>query len=146
MVEIQLPRLLDRREDMPLLQRHFLAKFAADYKKPVAGMTRRAQARLTIYSWPGNIRELENVIGNACMMVEGTVIDIGDLPEMVRGQAGDFAGQDEILISLDESQKRHVMRVLEHVGGNKAQAAEILGISRATVYQFLARAKTGSGS
>jgi DNA-binding NtrC family response regulator len=146
MVEIPLPRLMDRREDMPLLLRHFLGKFAGEYKKPVAGMTRRAQARLAIYSWPGNIRELENVIGNACMMVEGTVIDIGDLPDTVRGQAGDFAGPDEILISLDESQKRHVMRVLEHVSGNKSQAAEILGISRATIYQFLERAKAGSGS
>jgi DNA-binding NtrC family response regulator len=146
MVEIQLPRLIERREDMPLLQRHFLAKFAAEYKKPVAGMTRRAQARLGIYSWPGNIRELENVIGNACMMVEGTVIDIADLPETVRGQAGDFAAQDEVLISLDESQKRHIMRVLEHVGGNKMQAAKILGISRATIYQFLERARTESGS
>lgn len=146
MVEISLPRLTDRREDMPLLQRHFLAKFAAEYKKPVVGLTRRAQARLAIYSWPGNIRELENVLGNACMMVEGTVIDIGDLPETVRGPAGEFAGPDEILISLDESQKRHVMRVLEHVNGNKSQAAEILGISRATIYQFLGRAKAGSGS
>ncbi|MHB8218044.1 MAG: sigma-54-dependent transcriptional regulator [Candidatus Sulfotelmatobacter sp.] len=144
MVEIPLPRLMDRREDMPLLQRHFLGKYAAEYKKPVAGMTRRAQARLARYSWPGNIRELENVIGNACMMVDGTVLDIGDLPETVRGQFGDLAGADELLISLDESHKRHVMRVLEHVGGNKSQAAEILGISRATIYQFLEKTKTGT--
>jgi DNA-binding NtrC family response regulator len=146
MVEIALPRLSDRREDMPLLQRYFLGKFAAEYKKPVAGITRRAQARLAMYSWPGNVRELENVIGNACMMVEGSVIDIGDLPETVRGQAGDLAGHDEILVSLQESQKRHVLRVLEHVGGNKSQAAEILGISRATIYQFLERMKAGSGT
>jgi transcriptional regulator of acetoin/glycerol metabolism len=98
-----------------------------------------------MYSWPGNIRELENVIGNACMMVEGNVIDIADLPEPVRGLAREGAGQDESLLSLDELQKRHTMRVLEHVGGNKSQAAEILGISRATIYQFLAQAKTGSG-
>jgi len=144
MVEIPLPRLMDRREDMPLLQRHFLGKYAAEYKKPVAGMTRRAQARLARYSWPGNIRELENVIGNACMMVDGTVLDIGDLPETVRGQSSDLTGADELLISLDESHKRHVMRVLEHVGGNKSQAAEILGISRATIYQFLEKTKTGT--
>lgn len=146
MVEIQLPRLMDRREDMPLLQRHFLAKFAADYRKPIAGLTRRAQARLASYSWPGNVRELENVIGNACMMVDGIVIDTRDLPEAVRGQAGGFAAKDEIFISLNESQKRHVLRVLAHVGGNKSQAAEILGISRATIYQFLAREKTGTGT
>jgi DNA-binding NtrC family response regulator len=141
MVEIPLPRLTDRREDLPLLERHFLERFAAEYKKPVASITRRAQARMAIYSWPGNIRELENIIGNACMMVDGKVIDIQDLPEPVRGQSGDVAGQDEIMMPLQELQKRHVMRVLEHVGGNKSQAAEVLGISRATIYQLLADAK-----
>ena len=141
MVEIPLPRLTDRREDLPLLERHFLEKFAAEYKKPVAGITRRAQTRMAIYSWPGNIRELENVIGNACMMVDGKVIDIRDLPEPVRGQSEDVATEDEIMMSLQELQKRHVMRVLEHVGGNKSQAAEMLGISRATIYQLLADAK-----
>jgi DNA-binding NtrC family response regulator len=145
MVEIPLPRLIDRREDLPFLQRYFVEKFAAEYKKPVAGITRRAQTRMAIYSWPGNIRELENVIGNACMMVDGTIIDLDDLPEPVRGRAGDVAGKDDILISLEELQKRHVMRVLEHVGGNKSQAAEILGISRATIYQLLAQGKVGSG-
>jgi transcriptional regulator with PAS, ATPase and Fis domain len=146
MVEIPLPRLRDRREDLLLLERHFLDKFAAEYKKPVVGITRRAQSRMAVYSWPGNVRELENVIGNACMMTEGTVIDIGDLPEPVRGQSGDVTGPDEILMSVQELQKRHVMRVLEHVGGNKSQAAEILGISRATIYQLLADAKVGKAS
>ncbi|MGA2100475.1 MAG: sigma-54 dependent transcriptional regulator [Candidatus Sulfotelmatobacter sp.] len=146
MVEIPLPRLTDRREDMPLLQRHFLERFATEYKKPVAGITRRAQKRMAMYSWPGNIRELENVIGNACMMVDGSVIDIGDLPEPVRGQSEGTAGQDELLMSVQEIQKRHVMRVLAHVGGNKSQAAEILGISRATIYQLLAQNKAENGS
>ena len=146
MVEISLPRLMDRREDLPLLERYFLERFAAEYKKPLAGITRRAQTRMAIYSWPGNIRELENVIGNACMMADGPLIDIGDLPEPVRGQSGDVTGQDEILMSVQELQKRHVMRVLDHVGGNKSQAAEILGISRATIYQLLADAKVGNGS
>jgi DNA-binding NtrC family response regulator len=144
MVEIPLPRLTDRREDLPLLERHFLQRFAAAYKKPLAGITRRAQTRMAIYPWPGNIRELENVIGNACMMVDGTVIDIRDLPEPVRGQSGGVAAQDEIMMPLQELQKRHVMRVLEHVGGNKSQAAEMLGISRATIYQLLADAKAGN--
>src|ERR1700691_5892877 len=118
MVEISLPRLMDRREDLPLLERYFLERFAAEYKKPLVGITRRAQTRMAIYSWAGNIRELENGVGNACMMVDGTVIDIGDLPEPVRGQAGEVTGPDEILMSLQALQKRHVMRVLEHVGGN----------------------------
>src|SRR6202451_4927029 len=100
MVAFSLPRLMDRREDMPLLERYFLERFAAEYKKPLAGITRRAQTRMAIYSWPGNIRELENVIGNACMMADGPVIDIGDLREPVRGQSGDAAGEDDVLISV----------------------------------------------
>jgi two-component system response regulator AtoC len=105
-------------------------------------LTHRAQARMGSHSWPGNIRELENVISNACMMLDGTVIDVGDLPESVRDHAADNSGSDESLISLDELQKRHTMRVLDRVGGNKSRAAEILGISRATLYEILAQAKS----
>jgi DNA-binding NtrC family response regulator len=146
MVEIKLPGLAERREDLPLLERYFLEKFAAEYNKPVSGMTRRAQTRLAMYSWPGNVRELENVIGNACMMVNGVVIDVRDLPESIRGQSRDLVPQDESMLSLQELQKRHMIRVLERVGGNKSQAAEILGVSRATIYQLLAQARPESSA
>ena len=99
-----------------------------------------------MYSWPGNVRELENVIGNACMMVDGVVIDVSDLPEPSRCQPKASAEQDDSLISLEELQKRHMKRVLENVGGNKSQAAEILGVSRATIYQLLAPRRTGSSA
>jgi DNA-binding NtrC family response regulator len=141
MVELKLPGLAERREDLPLLERYFLDKFAAEYHKPVSGMTRRAQSRLAMYSWPGNVRELENVIGNACMMVDGIVIDVRDLPESIRGQSRELAVQDDTMISLEELQKRHMIRVLERVGGNKSQAAEILGVSRATIYQLLGQVR-----
>lgn len=140
-VEIALPALASRREDMPLLERYFIEKFAAEYKKPIAGLTRRAQGRMATYPWPGNIRELENVIGNACMLVDGRFIDIGDLPDRIRVQASDHSPNDEALFSLEEIQRRHVLRVLERVGGNKARAAEILGVGRATIYQLLSRMK-----
>jgi two-component system, NtrC family, response regulator HydG len=141
MVEIKLPGLAERREDLPLLERYFLEKFSAEYNKPVSGVTRRAQTRLAMYSWPGNVRELENVIGNACMMVDGIVIDVRDLPESIRGQSSELPAEDETMISLDELQKRHMIRVLERVGGNKSQAAEILGVSRATIYQLLGQVR-----
>jgi len=97
--------------------------------------------REAIYPWPGNIRELENVVANGCMMVDTKFIDINDLPERLRtGFTGDSV-IDEGLLSLDEVQRRHVMRVLERVGGNKSRAAEILGLGRATIYQFLSRMK-----
>jgi DNA-binding NtrC family response regulator len=140
-VEIGLPPLANRREDLPLLQRYFIEKFAAEYKKSIAGLTRRAQSRMAAYSWPGNIRELENVIGNACMMVDGSLIDIEDLPESLRGWINQDDSTDETLLSLDELQRRHILRVLQTVGGQKKRAAEILGISRATIYQMLSKMK-----
>ena len=140
-VEITLPTLANRREDLPLLERYFIEKFAAEYKKPIAGLVRRAQTRLATYPWPGNIRELENVIGNACMMVDGTLIDIADLPERFRGPLTAEALMDDKFLSLEEVQRRHVIQVLEGVGGNKVRAAEILGISRATIYQLLSKMK-----
>lgn len=140
-VEIALPSLADRREDLPLLERYFVGRFAAEYKKPIAGLTRRAQGVMATYPWPGNIRELENVIGNSCMMVDGKFIDTNDLPERLRTAFTGNSLIDEDLLSLDEVQRRHVLRVLERVGGNKARAAEILGLGRATIYQILARMK-----
>jgi DNA-binding NtrC family response regulator len=141
MVEIGLPTLANRREDLPLLQRYFIEKFAADYKKTISGITRRTQTRMAAYPWPGNIRELENVIGNACMMVDGALIDIDDLPESLRAPVSGDLSTDETFLPLEEMQKRHILRVLEAVGGHKARAAEILGIGRATIYEMLSKMK-----
>lgn len=140
-VEVTLPALANRREDLPLLERYFVEKFAGEYRKPISGLTRRAQGRMATYPWPGNIRELENVIGSACMMADGKFLDINDLPERIRAQSSALSSADEALISLDELQRRHLLRVLERVGGNKARAAEILGVGRATIYQLLSRMK-----
>lgn len=140
-VEIALPRLEHRREDLPLLERYFVDRFAAEYKKPIAGLTRRAQTRMATYRWPGNIRELENVIGNACMMADGLFIDLGDLPEALRERGPDDTRSEETLFSLQEAQRRHIMRVLERVGGNKLRAAKILGVGRTTIYKLLSRLK-----
>lgn len=141
MVEIPLPRLLERKEDLPLLQKHFVNKFATQYRKKIDGITRRAQRRMAAYAWPGNVRELENVIGNAAMMTEGNTIDMGDLPEPLRGLSGNNTALDDATLSMEEVQTRHLLHVLERVDGNKTRAAEILGISRATVYKILAEIK-----
>ena len=92
MVEIKTPALADRKEDLPLLERFFIRKFAAQYRKPVESLTPRAQILLARHNWPGNVRELENVIGHACMLASGEVIDIADLPQYMRqGVAGSAA-------------------------------------------------------
>jgi DNA-binding NtrC family response regulator len=126
-----------------LLERYFIEKFATEYNKPLAGLTRRAQTQLATSPWPGNVRELENVIGNACMMTDGNLIDICDLPESLREALNEDL--DEDFLSLEHLQRRHILRVLEGVGGNKARAAEVLGIARATIYQLLSRMNTDNG-
>jgi DNA-binding NtrC family response regulator len=148
MVQIELPRLAERREDLPLLERHFIAEFATQYHKEVRGMTRRAQASLARYSWPGNVRELENAIGHACMLAQGNVIDLADLPEYLRdgspaehlhnGSRGLGSG-DAGLLSFKELERRHLLHVLNLVGGNKARAAAVLGVCRATVHEMLSK-------
>jgi DNA-binding NtrC family response regulator len=141
MIEIEVPPLVQRREDLPLLQRYFIENFAGQYQRVVKGLTRRTQSLLTRYSWPGNVRELENVLGYACMMAEKDFIDIRDLPEYLRKQAAPGAVEDEQLLPLDELERRHARRVLDRVGGNRVRAAEVLGISRATLYRLLAESK-----
>jgi DNA-binding NtrC family response regulator len=137
MIELKVPSLAERREDLPMLQRQFLKSFAAQYKKPLAGLTRRAQTLLARYSWPGNVRELENVIGHACIMTESDVIDLRDLPAQIQNLRPTENSQSEEQLSMEQIARLHAQRVLAHVGGNKVRAAEILGISRTYLYELL---------
>ena len=139
MIEIHLPRLADRKEDLALLERFMIDKYAAQYGKQINGITRRAQTCLASYSWPGNIRELENVISLAIMMTEGNLIDLDDLPKAMLSADSEPISQDEPFLSFEELQRRHLKRVLDHVKGDKTRAAEILGISRSTLYNILSR-------
>jgi len=139
MVEITLPTLSERKEDVPLLEKHFVESFSKQYSKPIKGLTRRAQAVLSRHTWPGNVRELENVIGRACMMTSSDMIDTRDLPEYLRTQSSEGAFGPQGLVTLAEVERRHVEYVLEQVGGNKLEAAAILGIARATLYRILNR-------
>lgn len=145
-VEISVPRLAHRKEDLPLLQRHFLEKYSSLYGKQISGITRRAQSCLAAHSWPGNIRELENVISSSCIMTVGAVIDLPDLPEILRAPSPAIERDDEELVSMEVIQQRHLLRVLNRVEGNKAKAAEILGVGRNTIYQMLSRIRAGSGA
>jgi DNA-binding NtrC family response regulator len=87
MVEIHVPRLRDRLDDLPLLESHFVASFAKQFGKLARVLTRRAKIVLAGHSWPGNVRELENVIGHGCMMALGEAIDIADLPGYLLGDS-----------------------------------------------------------
>jgi DNA-binding NtrC family response regulator len=136
MVEIHIPTLAERKEDLLLLERHFVAKFAAQYHKEIRGLTHRAQLRLAVHSWPGNVRELENVIGHASMMVMGDTIDVQDLPEYLQtpgashAQAAETAAAAPELGTLQEQERMLIVKAMEQAGGNQSQAARLLRIGR----------------
>lgn len=137
-VQLQVPALRDRREDLPLLIRHFLEGFSKRYDRPNLRTTKRAEALLCRHTWPGNIRELENALSYACMLTETETVDIGDLPDyLLESRVQDQPG----LPTLAEVEYQHVLKVLKACDGNRARAAEILGIGRATLYRILAREK-----
>ena len=137
MVELKLPRLAERKEDLPLLERHFVERFAHSYGKRIGGIARRAQAVLSRHSWPGNVREVENVLGHACMMADSEFIDVRDLPDYLQTGIPVAAANEPELMPLADLERRYTQHVLERVGGNKLHAAQVLGISRATLYRIL---------
>ena len=129
MVEIRMPRLEERKEDLPLLERHFVARFAAQYKKEIRGMA------LAMHSWPGNVRELENVLGHACMMAMAETVDIQDLPAPLRAPGQAEAPPAALGVgleygALEEQERQLVQRAMESAGGNQSEAARILRIGR----------------
>jgi DNA-binding NtrC family response regulator len=151
MVEIRVPSLAERMEDLNLLTQHFVKKFSGQYEKQISGLTRRAQIVLSRHPWPGNVRELENVIGHACMMAMGDVIDVADLPEHLRRSPGvEAVSSDELSsqgpayamasqpaqgdagghLSFEEHEKHLVKSALEKAAGNQSEAARQLRIGR----------------
>jgi len=143
--QIALPSLFERREDLPMLVSHFLRKFAEQYGKPTSSVTRRVQLLFARYTWPGNVRELENVIAHACMMAEGSAIQVHDLPEYMRAARAEgrqTAGQR--FQTLEEAQRTYAMEVLQATGYNRQLTAEILGISRTTLYRMLPKSPSAA--
>lgn len=139
-IQIRIPPLAKRLEDVPLLVQFFLKKYTAAYGKDIAGLTRRAQTVLLQHPWPGNVRELENVISSACITATGDFIDLADLPEhLQRRNSGPAEGDDGRSLSLGEMRKTHIQRVLDICKGNRLRAAQILGIGRTSLYRYLKR-------
>jgi two-component system response regulator AtoC len=108
----------------------------------VRGLTRAAAEKLLCYAWPGNVRELENCIDHAVALARGDEITVEDLPESVRTyRSTDLSiaslGQTAELLSMEEVERRHILRVLRSVGGSKAAAAAVLGLHPSTLYRKL---------
>jgi two-component system, NtrC family, response regulator HydG len=139
-IQIRIPSLTERLEDIPLLTQFFLKKYNEAYGKNFAGLTRRAQSVLLQHNWPGNVRELENAISSACITASGEFIDLNDLPEhMQRRGPRSLETEEWRPLSLDDVRKVHIQRVLTMCQGNRLRAAQILGIGRTSLYRYLKR-------
>ncbi len=141
-IEVRVPGLAERPEDVPILVRHFVKKYSEAYGKPLRGVSRRAQLLLTSHDWPGNVRELENVLSSAAIAATSDFIDVKDLPaELQKGTRRmiTFDGNWRPL-PLDEVRKIHIDRVLDSCKGNRVRAAQVLGIGRTSLYRHLKRA------
>jgi len=133
-IPVKLPPLKERKEDIPELTALFLKEFSAKTNKPVQGFTDDAISLLMDYSWPGNIRELKNIIERAVMLCESNRISIHHLPRELRKNIYNSAPHYETsLMTLEEAQKRQIALTLEYTKNNKSEAARILGIHVSTL-------------
>ncbi|MAF26645.1 MAG: hypothetical protein CME07_02130 [Gemmatimonadetes bacterium] len=134
-VPLVLPALRDRKEDIPALVDHFLAKYARP-ERPVRFVTPEALRRLTVYPWPGNIRELENAIQYAVSLMDGETLAPGDLPRTVRSHGGgDLRGIGSLRSELERVEKEIILEILEETGWNRSEAARRLGTHESKIRQ-----------
>jgi DNA-binding NtrC family response regulator len=138
-VILRVPPLRERLDDVPMLAEHFLAEACRSLGRPPRSFSPRSVELLRSHPWPGNVRELQHVVENAVIFASRPVIRPADLPEAVRGEAPAEARP----ATLDEVVERHVLEILEACGGNKARAAKLLGIPRASLYRRLERIEKG---
>ncbi|MBU4263119.1 MAG: sigma-54 dependent transcriptional regulator [Proteobacteria bacterium] len=135
-VTIRLPKLTERKDDIPLLISHFIEKFGLAFSKDIRQISPQTLDILLHYHYPGNVRELENIIQRAVALAEGESIQVRDLPADLRKLAfTTFEGED--LLSLETMEKQHISKVLDITGNNRKLSSEILGIPLTTLWRRL---------
>lgn len=150
-IQLRLPPLRERNDDIPLLVAYFLHKLSSPGQPPIA-IDEQAMQSLTNHPWPGNVRELENVIERAVTLSQGARITVEDLPFNSRLDSSPPLSADDLaelfagLPNLDEIERRYLLHVLEATGSNRKRTAEILGINRKTLYRMAARFEIDLGT
>jgi DNA-binding NtrC family response regulator len=136
---IHLPPLKERKEDIPLLAEHFLISLSRELQKPGIVLTQGAMDVLTAYEWPGNIRELANVLERAVVLAEGNIIDVDSLGFMAQIKAGTKIAERTLDLDtrLADLEKQLLIQALEATKGVKAKAARLLGIKEGALYYKL---------
>ena len=135
-IEVRVPPLRERREDIPLLAEHFLSAYCHKYGRPLKTAGPAALLKLGVYAWPGNVRELQHAVERAVIMSEAAVLEPGDFL-LGDTESAPAAAPTAAATSLEDIERRHVERTLNKHGGNVSKAARELGISRAALYRRL---------
>ncbi|HET6147623.1 MAG TPA: sigma-54 dependent transcriptional regulator [Polyangia bacterium] len=134
-IQVRMPPLRERREDVPLLVDHFVKKFAAEHAQPIAGVDADAMAVLTAHNFPGNVRELENLVERAVTLASDGRITADALPDLSRPERAAAAGPDlpamgfDLERELDSFERGFLLKALDRTGGNRTLAARLLGVS-----------------
>ena len=140
-IQVELPPLRARGTDVLLLSQHYVERFAKRSKKPIDGISEPAAEKLMSYAWPGNIRELRNVMERAVALTRYDTISAEDLPEKIKNHKNShvfIGGSDPTeLVRMEEVERRYILHVVETVGDNKTLAARVLGLDRKTLYRKL---------
>jgi DNA-binding NtrC family response regulator len=134
-VNIHIPPLRERKEDIPLLASAFLKEFAEENEKEIKGIDTKARTTLYNYSWPGNVRELRNCLESAVVMCKGSIIETEDLPPTLRSDAEENYIKIPIGSSMEEAEKVIIQSTISMQKGNKSKTAEVLGIGRKTLHR-----------
>ena len=135
-VTITIPPLRDRREDIPLLIYYFLKQAAEEYGKPIEGLEPEVQQALISYGWPGNVRQLKNVIENMVVLAAGDTVGVDLLPAEIKPRHADVGDINSLAgISIEQAEKVLIRNTLKMTGGNREQAAKMLGIGERTLYR-----------
>ena len=140
---IRLPPLRDRKEDLPMLIQAFIKEFNTRNGRSVAGLSDRAMQIIERYDWPGNVRELRNVMERATIVAKGAVIEVGDMPALTSPSPAAPGSSLGLApgTTVDQAEEQLIEVTLQHTGGNKTRAAEMLGISLKTLHNKLNRMK-----
>jgi two-component system response regulator AtoC len=143
-ISIVVPPLRERMEDLPELVKFFMNKYSQNLNKDVGRISGSAMKRLQSYSWPGNIRELENVVERAVILSDSGTIEDDDLSIQGEGAAPDERGASDSYPQLEELERDYIERVLSITGGNQSKASQILGINRKTLYHKIKKFGLGN--
>ncbi len=134
-IEIKIPPLRERKDDVEVIAKHFIQRFNEEHKKNIKGFDNAAMASLIAYSWPGNVREVKNIVERAVVLAEGEYITVDNLPEKIKQKSEQSVETSPLKVYLGDYEKSLLMKVYQNHNKNKEETAKALGIDLATLYR-----------